>query len=173
MYETEDLKDNVRKLKIQLQRLRDEKKQLNDDLQSLEQKQNTLRVEANVLQALEEAKVEEYKESRSVTESMVSESELHSQSFKEANMKLELTILTADIKHAMPRLEKEAILMEERAADAQKKLDIQHQREKKLPESVYQNPADEALEVRKLQRKKEKLERMCHSSSVVSVSFLC
>lgn len=158
MYDVADLKDSVRKLTRQLQQLRDEKKQLNDELASLEQKHNTLRVEANVLQALEEAKVEEYKESRSVSESVVSESELQSQSFKEANMKLEVTLLTADIKQSMQRLEKEAIIAEERAAHAQSELAVQHKREKSLPESVYRNPADEALEIRKLQRKKEKLE---------------
>lgn len=115
MASTDDvvLRDQIKALRIQQQSMKEEKLKLEKSIESSELKCNALKMEANILAALDEVRfqeIEEPVESKSISD----DGGLFNRQFIEKNLKLELEILNSELRQALPKLEKEAIRNEDK-----------------------------------------------------------
>ena len=122
------LRDQIRALKAQQLSIKEEKMKHEKSIQSSEMKCNALKMEANILMALDEVRFQEIEDS--VASHSIHEDGLFNRQFIERNLKLELQILNAELRQALPKLEREAIRAEdgsntvkEELQDTQKKMD--------------------------------------------------
>jgi hypothetical protein len=113
------LRDQIKALRAQQLSMREEKIRVEKSIQASELKCNALKMEANILAALDEVRFQE------VEEPVSSHSALDdgfTRQFIERNLKLDLQILNAELRQALPRLEKEAIRAEDERGRVSDKL---------------------------------------------------
>ena len=113
------LKEQIKQLKLQQYNIKEEKMKLEKSIQESNMRCNALKMEANILAALDEVRFQDVEEP--VSSASVNE-EVMSRQFVERNLKLELEILNNELKHCLPKLEKDAIKYEEKSNEMNEKL---------------------------------------------------
>ena len=144
IFDCEDLKDKIRRLRLEKSSLIDEKRKLEEDNAKLEENANQLRKELNVLASLEEADkfdaidgTDDADEGRNID---VKIDLTQDRTFLEANLKLEISILAADIKKSLSSLEAEALSWEKRANDINTELKAHSSALSSLPTFLMKTP---------------------------------
>eukprot|EP01041_Mallomonas_annulata_P010771 gene10771-22496_t len=136
-YDTIELRDQIRKLKIHRGDLISESKLLEQEISTLEDRCSSLRSELNVLYPVDQVRVHEVPPE-------VDNVDISDKKFFEANMKLEIKIITADIRSSLPALEAEALMWEERVHKAGEFLKRSEDTLDRLP-AVFKKNLDEDI----------------------------
>lgn len=149
------LRDFIRKLKIRREDLNYETESLQKEISELDEKSTTLRGELNVLSAVDHVRIH-------TNDGFIKESDDKLQSdedkkFAEANMKLEIKILNAEIRHSLPSLEAEALKWEEAVFSAQVAENAAQKEYESLPPELTMTVAEMESEVEKQQRERDKI----------------
>jgi hypothetical protein len=133
MASTDDvvLRDQIRALKAQQQSIKEEKMKLEKSIQSSDMKCAALKMEANILAALDEVRFQEIEEP--VASQSIQDDGLFSKQFIEKNLKLELQILNAELRQILPKLEKDAIKAEDKRNKTSEELQEQIKKMDALP----------------------------------------
>lgn len=128
------LRDQIRALKAKQLSIKEEKSALEASIRSSELKCTALKMETNILMALDEVRFQEIEESAKTSASnSVPDDGLFSRQFIERNLKLELQILNAELRQILPKLEKEAIRAEDKRNRAKEELQAQMEKRDRLP----------------------------------------
>lgn len=125
------LKEQIRELKVKQQIIKEEKMKLEKSIYESDLKCNALKMEANILAALDEVRFQDIDEP--VASQSVHDDVTFSRQFLEKNLKLELEILNAELRQSLPKLEKEAIRAEDKANKSNEDLQICKKEIEKLP----------------------------------------
>lgn len=114
------LRERVKSLRGELLLLKQEKKTLEENIESNEKRNMGLRMEANILSALEEGTDHPHPSSSSS-----SFSEHLGRNFLEKNLMLELQVLNQELRLILPKLEKEAIRCEETSQQRREEKEVE------------------------------------------------
>lgn len=106
------LREQIRNMSTILKNLQEDKDALQRDAHSYDEKYSALRMEANILLAMDEVRWQEQERNQKQSSSSQDISSLNKTTFQEENLKLELTILNSELRSVLPKLEKEAIAKE-------------------------------------------------------------
>ena len=157
-----DVKEQIRRLKVQLQSLQKEKNQLKIDIDMYETKYSSIIIGTNILRAMEEASLGEEKngggdDTMSVqSHNTTVDNQPFTQEFLEANMKLEINLLTNEMKANMMKLEKESIHWSELNHEADINKNAIELRRKQIPPSLLSATNVQEYELKKFVDKKNK-----------------
>lgn len=170
MASTDDvvLRDQIKALRVQQQSIRDEKMALERSIQSSEMKCTALKMEANILAALDQVRFHESEEP--VTANSVHDDVVFNRQFIEKNLKLELQILNAELRQVLPKLEKEAIRKEDKRNRVSEELQEQMKRMESLP---ITSPQELVAKEEELLEKKQLLQGATSVVSHASVVIPC
>jgi uncharacterized protein YlxW (UPF0749 family) len=144
-----ELRDQIKRLTASIKQGEEEQQRLQKETTSLENKLASLKMEGNVLLALDQVRFQD------LTQRTPDEENIGSKSFLEADLKLELSILNADIRRILPALEKEALIAEERFQVSADALSKQNKRKSKL---FSNSTSNEDKDVEELQDKRQRLQ---------------
>jgi chromosome segregation ATPase len=146
-----ELRDQIKRMNSQLQSLNEERISLRKEEQTFEDRLTALRMETSVLSALDEVRFQESKDpiGDGISDSQV----LNDRTFLEANLKLELTVFNAEIRQALPRLEKEAIAWEDSFSKYSEALAKQEARQSLLPMRSAEVAEAKAIELQDERRR--------------------
>mmetsp|Transcript_11571 Transcript_11571/g.21478 ORF Transcript_11571/g.21478 Transcript_11571/m.21478 type:complete len:308 (+) Transcript_11571:94-1017(+) len=166
MASTDDvvLKDQIRVLRAQQQSMKEEKLRLEKSIQSSELKCNALKMEANILAALDEVRFQELEDP--VESHSTHDETIFNRQFIEKNLKLELQILNSELRQSLPKLEKQAIRHEDKRNEMSDELRKVKKRIESLPiVSQEELQAQEEALLEKKQLLHEQIDKMNRNSA--------
>jgi hypothetical protein len=163
-----ELREQIKTMIQTIKSLEEEKKQSEKEGKEYEIKLMTLRTEGNILGALEQVRYHDLNEmigrtggsvgggiSQGISGGGERESvggEIFDQKFLEENLKLELQILNAELRHNLPKIEKEAIESEYSYQNAENLLKKEQKRKENLsvkPQELINQEVSELLDKRR------------------------
>lgn len=134
VYDIDEFKDLIRKLKIRKNELTTESASLNSKIEEAAATYESAKKELNVLNVADEI--------RNESAEIASNSLLLDKKFIEDNKKLEISILNHDIKLSLPKLEQEAIIWEQKMHDIEKETLKTQEQMSQMPEQLTKTTAE-------------------------------
>ena len=142
------VKDEIRKYKARLQEVERDNKALSAELTSLTERNSIIQTQQRILTCMEEIRFHEDS----------SEIEVFDKKFREANAKLEISILNEEIRAALPKLEAEAAKHEQQIKLYSRKLKDQDAEMALIPEQYLVDSQRISAQVAVLKKKRDDLQ---------------
>lgn len=146
------VKDEIKRYKARLVELDRENKSLNTELSTLTDRKTARRVEQNILACMEEIRFHD--ESTEIS----SGADNFDKKFREANMKLEISILNEEIRAVLPRLEMDVAAQEQRVKQCQRALKEQQAEMSLIPKTYLIDPKDMMEKIGQLKKQRDTIQ---------------
>jgi hypothetical protein len=161
------IRDEVRRYRQQLSALETDNQAMQAELDTLRQQGVRLRSQYNILSCMQEIRFHE--DTAAAFAAGIDQSDIitsnsgtlggatYDKKFREANLKLEITILNEDIRPILPRLEREAAAAEQRLRDLQRTAQEQDAERELLPPEYLVPVSEMRAKLETLRKTKEAL----------------